>query len=1170
MGWAAARPPPEAAPCHAGSARRRRSPPPPPRASPCCRAARASGAGSLHDRGLAAGDREVEAVGRQRGAGPALDRLQALERAVEARLGGGHHAVAVVVEVGRLHPRVERLQAVDHRLRRVRVPVVALDHDAAAEIQVGLAQAGRRDRAAHELQRDRLPVAVLSAHVAGHERVDVAGDEHDVLDALGLDVGQQFLALGVVALPGVEAQIAGRAGLGVHDHHLVGDDLPGGLRALQALLGPGHLGGAEERTRGGELRALRACEGVAPRLVAAVLALVEHDQIDGLAEVQPAVDPARALREERHRLEERLVRGVPARGRVVQARVQPAAGRGARVVVLHLVVVPDRDDRELRVQAAQRRVRAVARVLVAVAGERAGDLVVAHAGPVLLGVVGLGIDVVAEVDHEVEVLARHQLVGVVEAVRVVGAGEERELDRLLGVRRQRRLEARHRRVLVTCLEAVVVALVRLEAGQPRLHRMIARAARRDRLARHHLAEGRVVRPLELDRAGAADVVEQRQQRDPVRRRVAGQHPLRERAAAQQLRRSPARRGERGELGLGREHGDGRAGADQLAAGEHGRERTPKNGVLASAGRIAKRMLVMAGPEEPEKRSVRELARLVGLALRLAWRAGPRELVLALALQGVQAIGFVALLLLGREVVADALADRSVVAAAAGFAAASAAIAFAGSVAREQQQLLGELCEREAQSRVLDIATRVSLSAFDDPGFHDRLRRAQMGLMRTTQIVFSLTGMGSALAGIIGALVALLALQPLLAPLALIVLAPAALATSRRGRAYYRFAWGQTERDRQRLYLSHLLSDRDAAPEVRAFELAGFLRGRHDQLQEERIRELRGVVRRQLAWSLGADVVTAMIVGGTLIGVAAMTSGDDLAGAAAAIGALVLFSQRASMMGTTAGQLYESALFLEDFASFTAAAPEPAPVRPRLGDAVRVEARCVTFTYPSGRRAALCDVSVEIEPGEVVALVGANGSGKTTLAKLLAGLYEPDAGEIRWNGAAATAVAFQDFVQWMLPARDNIALGRHERFADDLGVHEAARRSGADADLEGLPDGYATFLGPAFVGGIDLSGGQWQRVALARLFFRDAPFVILDEPTASLDAKAEHELFASIRELLSDRSVLLISHRFSSVREADRIYVLSDGQVVEEGTHDALIADGGLYAEMFTLQAAAYR
>ncbi len=589
------------------------------------------------------------------------------------------------------------------------------------------------------------------------------------------------------------------------------------------------------------------------------------------------------------------------------------------------------------------------------------------------------------------------------------------------------------------------------------------------------------------------------------------------------------------------------------------------------------MILIGQPEEPERRSPRELARLVALALRLAWNAGRRELVLALGLQAAGAVGIVALLLLGRQVVADVLAGggvAGVAGSAVAFACVGALLAFGTTVVGEQEMLLGELCEIHAQSRVLDVATSVDLAAFDDPTFHDRLQRAQMGLMRAHQIVFALLGIAGALAGVVGALVALFALQPLLAPLALLALVPAALATSRRGQAFYRFAFRHTARDRERRYLAHLLSERDAAAEVRAFELAGFLRARHDRLAAERVDALRAVVRRQLAWSLAANVATAVVIGGTLVGVAGLVAERDLgfAGAAAAAGAIVVFGQRAAAAGSSAGRLYESALFLEDFASFTAefarppgheapaAAPEP----------VRVEARDVSFTYHAGDRPALRGVSVRLEPGEVVALVGANGSGKTTLAKLLAGLYEPDSGEVRWNGAAATAVAFQNYQQYILTARDNIALGRHERFHDDDGVHVAAQRSGAHADLEPLPDGYRTFLGPAFIGGTDLSGGQWQRVALARLFFRDAQLVILDEPTAALDAKAEHALFASIREMMGGRSVLLISHRFSSVREADRIYVLREGEVVEEGTHDELVARGGLYAEMFALQAAAYR
>ena len=206
---------------------------------------------------------------------------------------------------------------------------------------------------------------------------------------------------------------------------------------------------------------------------------------------------------------------------------------------------------------------------------------------------------------------------------------------------------------------------------------------------------------------------------------------------------------------------------------------------------------------------------------------------------------------------------------------------------------------------------------------------------------------------------------------------------------------------------------------------------------------------------------------------------------------------------------------------------------------------VTFSYPGSERVALRDVSLHISPGEVVALVAANGSGKTTLAKVLAGLYLPSRGRVCWDGRdtrevdsrellSHTAIVFQDFIRYALPAGDNIALG------------------------------------PAFIDGTDLPTGQWQRVALARTFFRDAPLVILDEPTAALDAKAEHELFGRIGELFADRSVLLISHRFSTVRSADRIYVLNEGCVVESGTHEELVAAGGTYAELFALQASPYQ
>jgi ABC-type multidrug transport system fused ATPase/permease subunit len=224
--------------------------------------------------------------------------------------------------------------------------------------------------------------------------------------------------------------------------------------------------------------------------------------------------------------------------------------------------------------------------------------------------------------------------------------------------------------------------------------------------------------------------------------------------------------------------------------------------------------------------------------------------------------------------------------------------------------------------------------------------------------------------------------------------------------------------------------------------------------------------------------------------------------------------------------------------------------------------------------------MEIGAGEIVALVGENGSGKTTLAKLLCRLYLPHAGRVLWDGVdTATvdpdglrrwvAVIFQDFLHYALTASENIGMGRHQQIDDPDAIRAAARQAGAHDFLARFPEGYETVLGPEFEGGKELSVGQWQRIALARAFFRDAPFIILDEPTAALDARAEHELFESIRTLCRGRSVLLISHRFSSVRSADRIYVLDAGKIVESGSHDQLMAVGGRYADLFTLQASAY-
>src|SRR4029453_4430209 len=322
------------------------------------------------------------------------------------------------------------------------------------------------------------------------------------------------------------------------------------------------------------------------------------------------------------------------------------------------------------------------------------------------------------------------------------------------------------------------------------------------------------------------------------------------------------------------------------------------------------------------------------------------------------------------------------------------------------------------------------------------------------------------------------------------------------------------------------------------------------------------------WSVVANTAIGLVLTATLLLVAWLTLNGtvDLASATIAVAGVAIVGERLAGVGWSVGALTESASYLDDCLAFDALLPRVRGARPP-GPApdgfTTLAADDISFRYPTGTEPVLGDVSLEIAAGEVVALVGENGSGKTTLAKLLAGLYGPDAGTVRWDGVDMStvdpdawrdrvAVIFQDFERFHLTAAENIGLGRVAAMDDESGIRAPPRQSGADTFIEPMPDGYATLLGPEFVGGTDLSVGQWQRMALARAFFRGAPVVILDEPTAALDPRAEKELFDRIRDLLSGRTVLLISHRFSSVRSADRIYVLDAGRVVESGDHHELM------------------
>ena len=596
--------------------------------------------------------------------------------------------------------------------------------------------------------------------------------------------------------------------------------------------------------------------------------------------------------------------------------------------------------------------------------------------------------------------------------------------------------------------------------------------------------------------------------------------------------------------------------------------------------------------ERRAKSFRSLPSLLLSAARLLWAASPGQSLLTLGLLTFASLSIFGQVVLINEVLAAVLdvgqsedVGNAVVPVLL-FALLTAATAVASSVGFLQQRVLGELVARCVWRQVLDVSQAVDLSTYDDPAFYDQAERVQTDAAQRAQTVAMafVFFVGDGL-GIVAATLGVVTVAPALTPVLLVSGVPLMLTSRVAGRLEYKFLAEHTARDRERSYLQNILGQRDEAKEVRAFSMSMELRRRWEDNYASHLGDLRRHVRRRVRLAAIGSSGAAVLTGGALLLAIVLVARGDLAIASAGAAVVAVRMLGSRVLGTSRGlnTIFESSLFLRDVEHFATGLPAPEDATPRAPAPTRFDrltASDVTFTYPGAARPSLRGVSVELRRNEVIAVVGENGSGKSTLAKLLANLYEPDEGTIRWDGVDVTkydpesvrrriAVIFQDFIRYRFTAHANIALGRPGEEVGEAAVRRAARDADADGFLSALPAGYETVLSKEYEGGTDLSLGQWQRVALARAFIRDAPFIILDEPSAALDARAENELFESIRTLFTGRTVLLISHRFSTVRMADRIYVMSHGRVIEEGDHASLIRQAGVYAELFRLQASGY-
>jgi ATP-binding cassette subfamily B protein len=495
---------------------------------------------------------------------------------------------------------------------------------------------------------------------------------------------------------------------------------------------------------------------------------------------------------------------------------------------------------------------------------------------------------------------------------------------------------------------------------------------------------------------------------------------------------------------------------------------------------------------------------------------------------------------------------------------------------------------EAERQLLAQAARIDLGHFDNSDWHDRLARAKRDISwRPGDLTWSVLGLSSNVVTIVLMASLLASLHYLLVILALAAATLSLILERRVTSRLYEFFYKETPEEREREYLGDLLVQPRSTKEIRAYTLADYLLGRHRRLSETLFTQRAEMYRSatQISFLTGLVSGTTLTLAYVFVALRGIAGEISPGGVVLVIGAFTSVAGTLGQISSTFVAVDQHTTFLEDYFSFlaieplVAPPPNPQPIPERISGGIEFDR--VTFSYPGGTGTAVENLSLHIRSGELMALVGENGAGKSTLVKLLLRFYDPDSGAVRIGGVdlkqvdplrlrSRIGVLFQDYASYELSVRENVVMGRPDIPVDEARVMEALRDSRSEWLVKKMPNGLDSKVGRLFEGGHDLSGGEWQRLALARIMYRDADIWILDEPTSSLDPEAEAGIFAELKENLKGRIGIVISHRFSTVRIADRIAVIADGHIAELGSHEELIRAGGRYAELFELQAAGYR